>query len=262
MRCAAFTLAVSALIANSAGAQSIAPHEATYRMTIGGGADGAQAVGAGKAVVKFEKTCKAWRMRMAMNLTMAAGKQKVTASVNMAIVESLDGKTYVSRLVATAGKVREVNRTIATLTAEGGTATVTGSNGSRSVKLPKGVAFPVGHAQRSLAKVSAGEKRISALVFDQEGDGQVKLVTETYAALPAPPLDALAPALRSKTAWRVNTKAFSRQDSSSGKSKRGIDQIMLGNGVALIMRAGMGGLLLTGKLISARALKTPDCPTN
>ena len=245
-----------------AAGQTLAPHEAQYRMSIGGGAGGSQLTGGGVATVRFEKTCKEWRMSVAMKLAMAAGKQRISTSVNLAVVESLDGKSYESRVVATAGKVVEKGRTVARLGAGGGTATVTASAGTRTVRLPSGTRFPVSHARHSLARAAAGETSIRGVVFDYEGSGQLMIVTDKFTSLPAPPLGSLAPALKSPKVYRVHTTAFSRRDASSGTAKKGIEQIVLGTGVALIMRARMSGLQLTGKLVSATPLKTPDCPSN
>ncbi len=261
-RVAAPSLVLMVLVAAPAAAQSLAPHEATYHLTIRGGAGGQQLSGGGKATVKVERTCTAWRLFTVMTMSFAAGGQKLSMTLRLAAVESLDGLTYESRTRVVAGKMREEIKVVAKRTADGvGTATVTKNTGRRTVHLPKGTIFPLSHVRRTLVDIAKGQTSRSSLVFDHESSGQVMLVSDKVASAPVPPLSAIAAPLRVDKAYRVQSQAFSRRDSSGG-GRPGLDEIVLGNGVTLIMRAKVGGLSLSGKLVSAKPLKPETCKTN
>jgi hypothetical protein len=106
--------------------------------------------------------------------------------------------------------------------------------------------------------VAAGKTQLSALVFDQEGDGKLLQVVDQVMPSPVPPLSALAARLRAAKAYRVKTKTYARND-TSGNGRPALEEIVLANGVGLIMRANMGSMSLTGKLVSATPLTAPKC---
>lgn len=256
------SLVLIVLAAAPAAARDLAPHEATYKLTIGGGADGQQLSGGGTATVRVERKCTAWRLFTVITLSLSAGGKKLSMNIRLATVESLDGLTYESRTRLVAGKIREEIKVVAKRTDDGvGTATVTNTTGRHTVQLPKGTIFPLSHVRRTLADIAKGDTRRSSLVFDHESSGQVMLVSDKIAPSPVPPLAPIAAPLRVDKAYRVQSKAFSRRD-SSGAGGPGLDEIILGNGVTLIMRAKVGGLVLSGKLVSAKPLKPETCKTN
>ena len=242
-------------------AQTLAAHEAKYSLRVGGAAGGQAISGGGSATIRIEKGCRAWRMHTFMSITIAGGGRTVVLKARIAMVESLDGLTYESQSRVTAGNHREESRIRATRTAGGGgEAVVIANTGRRIVQLPKGTRFPIGHARQTLRDAAAGKSRMSALVFDQEGSGRVLQVVDRVTASPVPPFPGIAASLRVAKAYRVKSKMFARTD-TSGRSPPGLEEIVLANGVGLIMQASMGGLSLTGKLVSAKPLKPASCKT-
>ena len=240
-------------------AQTLTPHEAKYRLHVGGGAQGQAFRGGGSASIKIERGCRAWRMHTDMSITITTGGRTVALRAKIAAVESVDGLTYESRSQVVAGAHREESRVRATRTAGGtGSAVVIGKNGRRTVHLPAGTRFPIGHARLMLRDVAAGKKQLSALVFDHEGSGQVLQVVDRVTPSPVPPVAGMADALKAGKAYRIKSEMFARND-TSGRSRPGLEEIVLANGVGVIMRAKMGGLNLTGKLVAAKPLKAAAC---
>ncbi len=153
---------------------AMAPHQATYRMSLASTQPGSGIVGAdGTMSYRFADTCDGWTVENRIDVTYAysEGGQAQTSS-DFVTWESKDGLRYRFRVRnARDGQVTDEIEGTAELRGrgQGGVARFTRPE-AVTVVLPKGTLFPTEHTVRLMDAARAGEHSLLKVVFDGSDD--------------------------------------------------------------------------------------------
>jgi hypothetical protein len=155
---------------------AMAPHEATYRMSLASTQAGSGIVAAsGTMTYKFADACDGWTVenRIAITYAYTEGGEAQT-STDFVTWESKDGLKYRFRVRNSRnGQVTDEIEGTAELNGKGmgGTAKFTRPE-PMTVALPKGTLFPTEHTVRLMDAARAGDRSLLRVVFDgSDADG-------------------------------------------------------------------------------------------
>ncbi len=149
---------------------AMAPHQATYRMSLASTQSGSGIVGAnGTMSYKFADACDGWTVenRIAVTYAYSEGGQAQT-STDFVTWESKDGLRYRFRVRNSRdGQVTDEIEGTAELRGkgQGGVARFTRPE-AMTVALPKGTLFPTEHTVRLMDAARAGRRSLLRVVFD------------------------------------------------------------------------------------------------
>ncbi|MGF1641802.1 MAG: EipB family protein [Rhodospirillales bacterium] len=257
-------LTLGALTPRDLAAVELLAHRAVYRMSLLDVARGSDVIGAdGTMLYRFARGCDGWTIENRTQLRLVYGGGVVAETVwTYASWEADDGLGF--RFLA---RYDQNGRTIerlegrATLSAKGGGGTARFVRPEeKEVALPKGTLFPTEHMRVFVDAATAGETRLSRVVFDGASLDNPFLVNAVFAPLAADGADALAAAagLGSVPTWWTRM-AFFPYYTASAMPEFEIGANYRADGVADGITQHFDTFSLQVGLTALQALPPPDC---
>lgn len=240
---------------------AMAPHQATYRMSLSSTEPGSGVVGAdGTMSYKFADTCDGWTVenRIAISYLYSEGGQAQT-STDFVTWESKDGLRYRFRVRnARDGEVTDEIEGTAELKGkgQGGVAHFVRPK-AMTVALPKGTLFPTEHTVRLMEAARAGQHSLLRVVFDgSDGEGayDVNALIGSGRVQPA----AASSALLDAPAWPMSL-AFFPVGGTDSLPEFEMRLNYHANGVAEDIVQSFKTFSLHGKLESIQSLPSRGC---
>ena len=260
----AFTLAAApALAADTA---PMLAHRAIYNLVMDSSRGGDVTAATGRMEYELTDACEGWatRQRLALTLTNRDG-QDVESVADYATFESKDGLTMRFRMRQTTDTaVTEQIEGTATLDSPGGTGTIryTLPEG-KTMPLPRGTAFPMGHTEAIIAAAAAGKRFIALPIFDGTGDRGVQDSSVAIAAwgpggaVPDPSMDGM-PGGRVRIAFFDREKAAGARERVAGSPDYEVGMKYWANGVSDDLQMDFSDFVMRGKLTEFTLLP-PHC---
>lgn len=243
---------------------TLAPHRATYRLTLHSARNGSRVTDVqGGMTFQWADACEGWttEQRFDLRFTYVEG-ESMQLSTSSATWEAKDGSAYrfsVRRTVD--GDVDDEVRGDARLAKGDHTGTVTYSRpDAREERLPNDTLFPSAHTAALLEKAAAGEKFFSRVMFDGTDDNGPVQVSAVIAS-PRPfteDASKTSPLLAEHTAWPVRL-AFFPTNSPSPQPDYEMTIDLLRNGVARGMRIDYGDFIVDATLEGIEPVAVPGC---
>jgi hypothetical protein len=268
MAAAAALFAVTSVPANAVPAvadvaDTIVPHRAAYKLSLGSARNSAN-VNSVKGAMTFEwaDVCDGWttQQRFDIHFTYAEGNgEDVTTSY--ATWESKDGTSYRFNVrKAVNGESEQDVRGTARLGqgASDGGAVSYAKPENREEKLVAGTLFPTAHTVALIQKAKAGDKFFSSTVFDGTDEDGATLVSAVIAAPVAVASRLDSPLLKNGKAWPVRM-AFFPTASSAAQPDYEMTLNLLASGVAEKMRIDYGDFVIDAQLEKLETLTKPGC---
>ncbi|QJE72563.1 cell envelope integrity EipB family protein [Aerophototrophica crusticola] len=235
---AVLTLAAAMPAWSAQAVPDIAPHLATYKLSLASARSQSPVSGVdGKMTFAWNDSCDAWTIeqRFQVNFIYAEGEQ-MELNTSYATWEAKDGRSYrfnVKKL--SNGELEEELRGEATLDGgQGGVARFSKPE-AKEVKLAPGTMFPTAHTLKLLAQVNTPETFLSAPVFDgAESDGPSGVGALIGKPRPVAPAQVDAAELLKGKAWQVFL-AFFPTDPLEALPEYETSLVLLENGVVRSM---------------------------
>lgn len=241
-------------------AASLTPHRAIYSLKMGQARDGSSFTGVdGAMTLVMEKSCEGWILvqSMTMEVSTAAGAV-MRQDMRFTGLESLDGKSY--RFVAdnnVSGERKQIKGTARTTTAGAPGEIAFILPEAKTMELPEGTLFPIGHTSWLIDQALAGNRMAPRHVFDgADGDGPQEVVAFIGPRLsPAKtPLGALA----EHPGWNIRL-AFYPIGSHAAEPEYEVEVLQLENGVAPHLILDYPDFTVNMELRKIEAIKPPSC---
>jgi len=246
-----------------AGPADLAPHRATYHMSLSSSRSGSgMANASGTWSYAFKDTCNAWvtEFRLALSYSYAEGGQADTVTDFLGW-ESKDGLRYHFRVRQSRdGEVTDEVEGTAKLYGPGqaGIARFTRPE-PHQVRLPKGTLFPTAHTLRLLSLAQSGQQALARPLFDGQGDeGPFETSARIGRVITAPPEGQAANPLLAPPAWPMRM-AFFPTTSKDPLPEFEMAMVYHANGVARDIEQIFRTFSLHGQLESIEALPRPHC---
>ena len=261
-------IAVFFLVAGAFGAAAragtgpgIAPHEATYALTLLEAAPGAETGVEGIYLVRLESGCAAHRIAtfLDVHLSNVEGRP-VSVEDTYSITESIDGAqlSFATRQSMN-GRVVQLIEGDGAMGPAGGLVSFAHPQGRPDLELAPGTVFPFEAMLETLRGLEAGEKGVNQIMFDPSV-GEAVMVSDLFigqpSALSAPPSGDAA--LLEGEARRTVTAFYALNATDAPPITTAIVDIFR-NGVAPRAVFGMGRIKVLAELVAIRRLETPDC---
>ena len=261
---AAVALMVAAVGGSAAGAADAAPllsHRALYVVQLKSGTAGI-ADARGAAATTLERTCDGWiaTSRMTTDLTSEEG-ETMRMDARLSGWESTDGAAY--RFVASSdfADSKESFKGCATSTLPSGPAKVEYTAPTQAtLPLPVGTLFPVAHLRLLIAKALAGERMVTAVIFDGTeaiGPRQVTAFIRP-AAKPDAELAAKLGGHAGEKAWSMRLAYFPTQGSGLMPDFE-VESVQLESGIAASIAADYPDFSVILHLQSIEPIEAPRC---
>ncbi|HYC04244.1 MAG TPA: cell envelope integrity EipB family protein [Azospirillaceae bacterium] len=265
----AATAALSVLVATASiggvappadAAVAIAPHRASYKLSLAGSRNGSPIAGvSGNMTFAWGDACDGWttEQRFQMRFSYAQGEESEVIT-SYTTWEAKDGGRY--RFVVrkqTNGQMDEELKGDATLDGDKGGKVVFTKPKEATVDLPAGTMFPSAHTEALLDMAGKGEPFFARPVFDGseiEGATTVTAVLGRKAAAPELP----AAELRTPDAWNV-TLAFYPKDEQEAMADYETGLVLLTNGVVQSMLIDYGDFKVNAELEKIEAMPKGPC---
>ena len=263
-------LALAGMVAGSglcvplalAGPADLAPHRATYHMSLSSARSGSGMANAGGTwSYAFRDTCNAWvtEFRLALTYSYSEGGQADTVTDFLGW-ESKDGLRYHFRVRQSRnGEITDEVEGTARLAGpgQGGVARFTRPE-SHQVRLPKGTLFPTAHTLRLLALAQTGQQALARPLFDGQGDeGPFETSARIGRVITTPPEGQASPLLATP-AWPMRM-AFFPTSSKDPLPEFEMALVYHANGVARDIEQIFRTFSLHGRLESLEPLPRPTC---
>jgi hypothetical protein len=264
----AASLALLLLMSGTAAAIDIAPHRATYTMTLGSTKQGSGVVAVqGTMVFEWGETesCDAWTVEQRYRMQMRyAEDTEVELTSNFVTWESKDGLRYrfFERKMKD-GDLDEEVRGEAALKAAGKGGTVEFSKPNpQTMELAPGVIFPTAHTLLLLERAASGEQFVGKKVFDGASEENAVDVTAVIGAPQSAEAGAAESPIKSpllaQQSWRMRL-AFFPPDGGGDKPDYELGMRLLQNGVSRDMLLDYGDFAIKATLDQIEALPKPKC---
>lgn len=244
-----------------AAAADLLPHRALYEVSLAdGGRSGSTATGA--VATTLERTCDGWIVttRMTADLSLE-GEQSLAMDIRVATWESGDFRDYRFAVRNKVGQLQTAFKGSANAPGDGQGATVTytvPTDGTLS--LPDGVVFPLGHLSMLIDRARAGDRLVSATVFDGTEDVGARPVTAFIRE--SPPIDPETAGIIGDNmgdgAWFMRAAYFKPGDVGAAPEYE-VEVLQLDNGIAAAFSADYGLYAMQMDLRSLEVLSLPSC---
>ncbi len=241
---------------------AIAPHKATYLLTLGTTSAGSPVSDVnGRMSFAWQDACDGWTVEQRFEVTFTYTEgQTVEMSTSYVTWEAKDGESYrfnVRKMVN--GQLDEELRGDATLDGlKGGVARYTRPEEKR-VDLPAGTMFPSAHTILLLSLAEQGETFFSRYIFDgSEAAGAAGVSAVMGRRKPLEGLETKSPELKRPDAWPVHL-AFFPADQQEYLPDYETALTLLDNGIVQGMVIDYGDFKVTAKLDSLEAAPKPPC---
>ncbi len=254
--------AVVNLLSGVGFAAELSSHRALYGMTLHSARSGSGITSVtGKMAVDWSRTCAGWTFehQSLIDVTFSV-RDPVRLSTNATSWESLDGRQYrFSIRNLTNGKVTERVEGVAQVVARGGPGRVTFTAPKRrTMKLPAGTMFPVGHSVELIELAARAPTMVTRTVFDgMSFDGAFQL----SAALGAPATRGAGKELQGlagRRYWPVQL-AFFPVASPAAAPEHEVGMHMYDNGVSDELLVSFGEFTVRSRLSKLEILKPGVC---
>lgn len=259
--CAA-VLAAS-LVHPAAALELLAPHQATYRMSLAPGSTTMDIAAAdGVMVYRASRECAGWAVENHTIIRYAhTDGTSVQDKWTFLSWEGDDGLSYRFRVLHEANEETDRIEGTASLETAGGPgmATYTAPE-DLEVDLPAGTLFPTEHLRRLLQAARAGEKMFTRVVFDGTSEDNPYLINVVIAPVrdrASPPLAEAAGAPPAAAFWTRGAFFPYYGDAELPEFEMTIQ--LRDDGIAELMDQTFGDLSLRGKLMKVEMLGAPDC---
>ncbi len=263
---AALAITLAAAPALAADPVPMLAHRASYNLVMDSSKGGEVTAATGKMDYELTDACEGWatRQRLAMTLTNRDG-QDIESVADYATFESKDGLSMRFRMRQTLDTaVTEQIEGTATLDSAGGPGTIRYTMPeAKTMPLPAGTVFPMGHTDAIIAAASAGKRFIALPVFDGTGDRGVQDSSVAIAAW-GPGGASTYPALADMAAGRVRIAFFDREKAPGARERvAGSPDYEVGmkywaNGVSDDLQMDFTDFVMRGKLSEFTPL-APHC---
>ncbi len=264
---AAFAFSFAAAPALAADPVPLLAHRASYNLVMDSSKGGDVTAATGTMAYELTDACEGWatRQRLALTLTNRDG-QDIESVADYATFESKDGLSMRFRMRQTTDTaVSEQIEGTATLESAGGPGTIKYTMPeAKTMPLPAGTVFPMGHTEAIIAAASAGKRFIALPVFDGTGDRGVQDSSIAIAAwgpaTGAAPYPALAdlPGGRVRIAFFDREKAPSARERVAGSPDYEVGMKYWANGVSDDLQMDFTDFVMRGKLAEFAVL-APNC---
>jgi hypothetical protein len=168
----AVVAALAAAGGDAAAAVELAPHRATYRLSMGAGVAEGRFVGVdGLMTIALEKTCDGWLLNQSLAMRLAARDgAEIRQGLRFTGWEALDGTRYrfIARTQTNGRAVDSRGEARAGGAGRAGEAQFT-SPDAKTVALPEDALFPVAHTAWLIEQALAGRRQAPRAVFDGTG---------------------------------------------------------------------------------------------
>jgi hypothetical protein len=260
-----FALAISAGGAASlAAAAEIAPHRASYTLSLGGSKSSSGVVAiTGAMFIEWQEVCDGWTINQRMRFQMSdTDGERSDNDISFSSWEAKDGLNY--RFTMRSSRDGEVNETLrgrAELAGKGlGGKAVFNEPSGVELELPPGTLFPSEHTLVLIRAAESGEKTFSKMVFDgatQDGALEVNAVIGNklgeLGVLPR-----IAAEVGNRKAWRVRM-AFFKNDGKSSEPEYETGLGLQDNGVGRDYTFEYPEFSIKSRLDLLEALPKPRC---
>lgn len=254
---------LAALTPPAAWGVDLMAHRAFYEMSLASATQGSGIVSGGGAMTyRFARECDGWTVenRTRLQLIYEGGQQLATEWVYVTW-ESEDGRKFRFRARHDRnGETIEELRGDADLTGEGGGTARFTMPDARTEDLPTGTLFPVRHIHMLLEAATAGETRLSRVVFDGSSGDNPYLVTALFGPLAAGDTQSLADraGLPHAPSWWTQA-AFFAHNALEPEPVFEIAAQYRADGVADHIVQDFGEFALRVELSAVEPLPPPDC---
>lgn len=263
MATAALGVLTAAPPALAAGAATgIAPHKATYLLTLGQSASGSPVSDVnGRMSFAWQDACDGWTVeqRFEVDFTYVEG-QTVEMATSYVTWEAKDGGSYrfnVRKMVN--GKLDEELRGDATLKGDKGGVARYSRPEEKEIPLAPGTIFPSAHTILLLNLANSGEVFFSRYIFDgSESEGATAVSAVMGRRKPLEGLETRSAELRKPDAWPVHL-AFFPADRQEYLPDYETSLKLLDNGIVQSMVIDYGDFTVNAKLESLEAAPRPPC---
>lgn len=258
------TLALALALAAAAGpatAAELAPHRAFYSLTLEKARSDHIVDVRGVAVMSLEKACDGWIIGHRLSADLDTVQVVLKQEARFAAWESADGTAYRFAARHETGDNREAFRGRArTGGADGAGTAELAEPAGKTLALPPGTLFPVGHLATLIDRAAAGDRQVSRTLFDGS-DGKGPRLAVAFVGPRVEP-DAKAATrfgpLVARPGWSVRI-AFFPVKSREPVPEYEIQALQLDNGVADHMVLDYADFTLRLELQKIEALPAPVC---
>ncbi len=247
-----------AAAAGPASAAELVPHRALYSLKLSTTRSGSGILDArGNMHFALEQTCDGWTIAETLSLVVDSANGAFEQEMHYAGWESADGTTYrfVSRhrLGGDRGDTRGRARA-----GQAGEA-VFKSPAARTLPLPEGTLFPVGHTTSLIDHAVAGSRQVPSTVFDGiDGEGPQKVVA-FIGPRRRPDVEGDDPdSLTNRPRWTMRL-AFYPVDSAASAPQYEMEAVQLDNGVVSRLVLDFNEFAVILELETVTALARPVC---
>jgi hypothetical protein len=256
----AFALAVCAGGAASiAAAAEIAPHRASYTLSLGGSKSSSGVVAiTGAMFIEWQEVCDGWTINQRMRFQMSdTDGERTDNDISFSSWEAKDGLSY--RFTMRSSRDGEVTETLRGRAELGGKAAFNEPAGVE-LELPPGTLFPSEHTLVLIRAAEGGEKTFSKLVFDgatQDGAMEVNAVIGNVLGQLGT-LPRISAEVGNRKAWRVRM-AFFKTDGKSSEPEYETSLGLQDNGVGRDYTFEYPEFTIKSRLYLLEALPKPRC---
>ncbi len=263
---AALAVTLAAAPALAADPVPMLAHRAAYNLVMDSSKGGDVTAATGTMAYELTDACEGWatRQRLALTLTNRDG-QDIESIADYATFESKDGLSmrFLMRQTTDTAVSEQVEGT-ASLASIGGTGTVHYTQPEdKTMPLPAGTVFPMGHTEAIIAAATAGKHFIALPVFDGTGargvqDSSIAIINwGPGGAAPYPQLANL-PAGRVRIAFFDRNKAPDARERVAGSPDYEVGMKYWANGVSDDLQMDFTDFVMRGKLSEFTPLE-PHC---
>ncbi len=261
---AALTLGVALLAAHPASPAEIAPHRATYTLSLGGSKSAGGVVDiTGAMYIEWQEVCDGWTINQRMRFAMTdSDGDRTDNDINFSSWEAKDGLSYRFTLRSMRdGEVDETLRGRAFLEGKGkGGKAIFAEPEGLEIDLPPGTLFPTEHTLVLIRMAEKGEQQVARMVFDgatRDGALEVNAIiggktAETGAA------PRIVPAVGAHPAWHVRM-AFFKSDDRNGEPEYETGLRLQDNGVGRDYSFEYPEFAIKSRLDLLEPLPKPKC---
>ncbi len=244
-----------------ASAQTLAPHRAFYQMRLASAEPSSDVAGAdGEMYFEWTRACDGWRVNQHVRLRLALGEAEVrTVGLLFSGWEAFDGQAMRFALQRTSddAAIEEIVGEAA-LDDSGGEARFVKPTEAR-LALPRGTLFPTDYAHRVLRRLTAGESRFRAPVFDGSTVEGAYDVTTFFGRPRRRPPPALAPGSGiDDLVWPLRS-AYFMYGQSDPEPLFEIGELVNAGGIAHSVELDYGRYTVRAELARFEAVPAPAC---
>ncbi|MCS0496662.1 cell envelope integrity EipB family protein [Ancylobacter sp. MQZ15Z-1] len=251
-----------------AGAVQLAPHRATYALSLDG-SEPAKRVDAAKGQIVYElrgNSCAGYSVQLRQNTDLDTQGGRLSSAISTATWEDGSGSAYRFRVTnAVNGEVPEEADGVAER--KGGKLVVKATEPEEAtIQIPGNVLLPTQHVMEILSAATRGDPILQAAVYDGSPDGRKVYDTLTVIGKGLTDESGLEAAAKSgELAGRTRYPVTISYYEHGGKSQTPdyiISFDLFDNGVSRALKLDYGDFALRGTLTSYEALPREECPKN